>query len=226
MTIAPYDLAHVYWIGGSPCSGKSSIAQALAETYEMEFYQADDAYVRHAHIVTPDKEPIFSKLVHLSPDELWMRDVEEQFVEELALYREEFPLILDDLLRLPTTRPVLAEGAALLPECVVPLLLEPRQAIWIVPTPAFQVEHYTQRAWAKDVVKFCRDPEQAFHNWMQRDIRFARHVERTAGGVNMRTLIVDGACSLIENQASVEHHFQLVPAHCEDALDGKKRITL
>src|SRR5688572_13227921 len=83
MTIAPHDLAHVYWIGGSPCSGKSSIAQELAETYGLQLYQADDAYVRHANVVTLERQPIFHKIVHLSPDELWMRAVEEQFIEEV-----------------------------------------------------------------------------------------------------------------------------------------------
>ena len=138
-----------------------------------------------------------------------MRPVEEQVIEERELYREEFPLILDDLLALPTTRPVLAEGAALLPECVVPLLLQPHHAIWIVPTPEFQVEHYSRRAWPQDVVRACLDPQQAFHNWMQRDIRFAQQVEQAARHLTMRTLVVDGARSLMENKACVEQHFQL-----------------
>src|SRR5687768_9267393 len=101
MTGVLIELAHVYWIGGSPCSGKSSIAEALAATYNMQLYKADDAYFRHTKGVTPERQPIFYKIAHLSADELWMRDVEEQVIEELALYREEFPLIVDDLLALP-----------------------------------------------------------------------------------------------------------------------------
>ena len=211
MTVAALELTHVYWIGGSPCSGKTSIAKALAEVYNFQLYQADTAYSRHTKVVTPERQPIFHKLVHLSADELWMRPIKEQVTEELALYHEEFPLILDDLLAFPMTRPILAEGAALLPECVVPFLVEPHQAIWIVPTPEFQIEHYSQRAWAQAVVRSCADPQQAFHNWMQRDIRFAEHVEQTARHVNMRTLVVDGSHSLMETQARVEQHFQLAP---------------
>jgi len=71
-----------------------------------------------------------------------MRPVEQQGVEEMTLYREEFPLILEELLALPRSEPHLAEGAALLPACVLPFLLEPQRAIWIVPTAEFQLHHY------------------------------------------------------------------------------------
>ncbi len=130
-------------------------------------------------------------------------------MEEIALYREEFPLLLEELLALPKSPPVLAEGAALLPECVIPLLLERQRAICIVPTAAFQLHHYSTRAWARDVVSACTNPEQAFHNWMQRDIRFARFVEGEARQQGMRTLVVDGTHSLAKNTELVEQHFQL-----------------
>ena len=211
MAVAPRDLAHVYWIGGSPCSGKTSIAEALAEAYTLQLYHADQAYFRHANVVTPERQPTFHKLVHLSADELWMRAVAKQVAEEVALYQEEFPLILDDLLALPATRPILAEGAALLPECVVPFLCAAHHAIWIVPTPAFQMKHYVQRTWAQEVVASCADPRQAFDNWMQRDMRFAEHVKQSAQRVNMRTLVVDGGRSLGETTAMVERYFQLAP---------------
>lgn len=209
MSVPLHELGHVYWIGGSPCSGKSTIAQALADAYGFQLYHADDAYFQHAQRVTRDRQPVFSKLVHLSAEELWMRPIEQQVSEERELYREEFPLIVDDIRALLRSRPILAEGAALLPECVAPLLLEAHHAIWMVPTPEFQVEHYSRRAWAQDVVRACSNPQQAFHNWMQRDICFAQQVEQAARHLTMRTLVVDGARSLMENTAFVEQHFQL-----------------
>jgi len=187
------ELAHVYWIGGSPCAGKSSIADILAATYGLTLYRTDEAYSRHEKVVTPEQHLIFYKLTHCSSEELWMRPVEQQVMEEIALYREEFPLILDELLALPRPQPILVEGAALLPECVLPFLLEPQRAIWIIPTAEFQLHHYGLRAWAKDVVKDCTNPEQALQNWMQRDIRFARWVEQEAQQQRMRILVVNGA---------------------------------
>lgn len=203
------ELAHVYWIGGSPCSGKSSIADALVETYGFRLYRCDEAYFEHATIVTPEQQPVFHRLIHLSSEDLWMRPVEQQTIEEVALYREEFPLIVEDLLALPRTKPILAEGAALLPECVRPLLLYPRQAIWIIPTREFQIHHYMHREWAKDVVKACTNPEQAFLNWMQRDIGFAQKVREEAAQRALQVLLVDGQRSLLENRELVQHQFGL-----------------
>ncbi len=209
LEILQKELAHVYWLGGSPCSGKSSIAGTLVETHGLRLYRADEAYFRHEKIVTPERQPVFHKLTHCSAEELWMRPVEQQAAEEITLYREEFPLLLDELLAFPKSPPILAEGAALLPKCVIPLLLERQSAIWVVPTATFQLHHYSNRAWARDVVSECTNPEQAFQNWMQRDIRFAKFVEEDARQQGMQTLVVDGTHSLDENTALVERYFQL-----------------
>jgi len=48
--------------GGSPCAGKSSIADILAATYGLSLYRADEAYFRHEKVVTPEQHPIFYKL--------------------------------------------------------------------------------------------------------------------------------------------------------------------
>lgn len=203
------ELKQIYWIGGSPCSGKSSIAAGLAAIYGLRVYHCDDAYFRHTKIITQQEQPVFYKLTHCTSEELWVqRPVEQQIREEIEIYREEFPLILDELLTLP--KPFLAEGAALLPECVAPIVQKnPRKAIWIIPTAKFQRSHYEQRHWVQEVVKDCSVPVQAFNNWMQRDIGFAKLVARQARIKNMRVLTVDGSRTLEENQAFVERYFQL-----------------
>src|SRR5579859_6913242 len=100
-------LAQVYWIGGSPCAGKSSVAMLLAARYGWPLYQTDEAYPRHEKMVTPEQQPLFYKLIHLSSEEVWMmRSVEQQAEEEVQFYREEFPLILEDLLALPSSQPM------------------------------------------------------------------------------------------------------------------------
>lgn len=207
------ELSHVYWLGGSPCSGKSSIADVLVETYGFTLYRTDDAFARHEKMVMPQRQPIFYKLTHCTCDELWMRPVEQQVIEEIAFYHEEFPLILEELLALPKSTPVLVEGAALLPECVIPLIFEPRRAIWLLPTAEFQLHHYGRRAWAKEIVSTCTQPEQAFQNWMQRDIQFARRVQQEAQHAGMCVLVVDGTRSLAENTRFVEQYLQIDQLH-------------
>src|SRR5437879_6148486 len=137
-----WKLAHVYWLGGSPCSGKSSVADTLVAKYGWQLYRCDEAYEHHRSSVTPEEQPIFSQLTALTGDALWMRPLAQQLSEEICLYQEEFPLILDDLLALPKTTPVLVEGAALLPYLVAPLLIACHQALWMVPVLQFLTRRY------------------------------------------------------------------------------------
>jgi hypothetical protein len=47
---------------------------------------------------------------------------------------------------------------------------------------------------------------QAFHNWMQRDMRFAEFIAQEAFQQGMPILVVDGTRSLAENTALVEQY--------------------
>lgn len=37
----------IYWIGGSPCSGKSTIAEILAEKHDFTVFKCDDFMYKH-----------------------------------------------------------------------------------------------------------------------------------------------------------------------------------
>lgn len=203
------NLSHLYWLGGSPCAGKSSIADHLAAEHGLLVYRCDDAYYRHQTLVTPAAQPVFARLARAACDEVWMRPVARQIAEETALYREEFPFILADLAALPETRPIIAEGAALLPELLAGLGADFGRAIWVVPTEAFQRRVYEQREWRHDVLRPCADPARAWRNWMARDAGFARFVAAEARRRGGRVLVVDGARSVEENLRTVERHFWL-----------------
>jgi hypothetical protein len=200
-------LAHVYWLSGSPCSGKSSIAAAIAQKQGWQVYSCDEAFFRHQKLITPEAQPVFSRVMGLAQEELWMRSVERQVREEIILYQEEFPFILAELLALDAQRPVIAEGAALLPDLVLPYLQDARRYYAIVPSPEFQLAQYSKREWIHDHLNQCSDPQQAFRNWMERDIRFARHARAEAEQRGLACMIVDGKQTIEENTLAVERWF-------------------
>lgn len=200
-------MSRVFWLGGSPCAGKSSIADRLAEAHDLTVYRCDNAFYRHAEVVTPAAQPVFARLARASCDEVWMRSVARQIEEEMTLYREEFPLILADLAGLPSTRPIIAEGAALLPDLLDRLGVVWGRAIWVVPTETFQREHYSRREWRHNVLKECAAPDRAWQNWMDRDAGFARSVAREARRLGFRILVVDGSRSIEETTLHVGRHF-------------------
>lgn len=195
-------LARVFWIGGSPCAGKTTIAAALARRHTLTHYSCDDALPAHLARSTPATHPLLHALSALSWDAIWSRPVEQQIAEEFAFYREEFSLILEDLRALPGNG-IIAEGTALLPELVAPLLANSRQAVWLVPTAAFQREYYAHRPWVADILKQCADPAQAFDNWMQRDSGFADLVEADAKARGLMVLRIDGTQTISEIDTSV-----------------------
>jgi hypothetical protein len=203
-------LSHVYWIGGSPCAGKSTIVELLSETHPFQGYNCDQAFERHSKQVTPEKQPTFHKVLHMTWDEIWMRPVDVLLADEIAIYGEEFAMILQDLLALSRLPPILAEGAALLPHLVHDVLANPWQAIWIVPGEAFQRKRYPRRgAWVQGILSQCRDPEQAFQNWMDRDVAFGRRVSVEAAARGLQVLRVDGQHTVAENAEIVRAHFRL-----------------
>jgi 2-phosphoglycerate kinase len=203
-------LAHVLWMGGSPCSGKSSIAALLAERYGLRTYHVDEAYQEHRQCLDPARHPCMHKWTTTPWDELWMQPAEVLLSEAIACYGEHFQLVLEDLLALPKSDPLLVEGTALLPDRVADLLLDQHRALWVVPTEAFQREHYPQRgAWVGSILSQCRDPEGALQNWMDRDVAFAKWVTRRARALGLNLLEVNGRRSIAENAARVAEYFQL-----------------
>ena len=66
-------LDHIYWIGGSPCSGKSSIVERLIQRDACQSYNCDDAFRRHADQIIPEAQPTFFKVTHMTWETLWMR---------------------------------------------------------------------------------------------------------------------------------------------------------
>ena len=202
-------LSHIFWIGGSPCAGKSSIARILSQEYGLQAYHCDQEYEAHLERAIPGKHPLMYNAARMTWDEVWMRPVDLLVTREFAFYREEFEMVLEDLLALPQSSPVLAEGTALLPECVAPLLVRPQQAVWVVPTEEFQRKEYGRREWVENILSQCRYPEEAWENWMARDAGFAKVIARDAQERRLKVIEVDGSRSIQENAEIIAAQFGL-----------------
>ena len=186
---------NIYWIGGSPCAGKSSIASILAERYGFPYYRCDEPYDRHVKAADALLQPTMTALGAMSWDELWKRPVAQMVRQELSFYREEFPMILEDIRRLGSNK-LIVEGTALLPELVSPLLPMPTMGAWLVPTEEFQRLHYGARAWVQPILDRCTDPKEAFDRWMSRDAQFGQTVIQQARELGHLAIIIDGTVSL------------------------------
>jgi dephospho-CoA kinase len=201
--------AQAYILGGSPCSGKSMLAQRLSQEFKLQYYKVDDYDREHAERCDPKLHPNMSRFARLSWNEIWMRPVSDQVADEFEYYRERFELIAQDLGQYDENKPLILEGAAYLPELLEQNGADPQRVIYLVPTHEFQLRHYRQRPWIQQILQTCAEPEQAFENWMLRDHLFGREIARQAQAKGFETILVDGSQTIGEHYAQVKAHFEL-----------------
>jgi 2-phosphoglycerate kinase len=209
MSDSKHKLENVFWLGGSPCAGKSSISEIIASRFGLEVYHADEAFDLHAQNFDPIRQPTLTKWLASSWNQRWMQPVDSLVRDAIVCYQEHFTMILEDIFSLPV-RPWLVEGTALLPRAVASVLSRQSHAIWVIPTTDFQRVHYRERDWAQRVLAQCSNPEAAFDNWMERDTRFAKWIEAEANALQLPLLKVDGNRTIEENAEAVAGHFRLV----------------
>ncbi len=197
----------VYWLGGAPCAGKSTIAEKLAEKHNLTYYRVDDHFERHMNQTNPVNHPACETFKQLGPEEIWMASVSLQLTREWEIYQELFDFILADLMEI--SKPVIVEGAGCLPELVNPFLAFNQSAAWMVPTDEFHDTFYEKRDWAPQIVKDCSNPAQAYLNWMKRDHAFGERICQQTKKLNLSCLVVDGSQSIRENIEWVEKEFEL-----------------
>ena len=195
----------VYYIGGSPCSGKSTVAEALAEHYGFGYFKVDDHLEEFTARGAAEARPVCQRILRMTADETWMRPPQVQCQEELDYYQEIFPFVMEKLTEMNAPR-ILAEGAAFLP-C---LMTEAAYYIAITPSSDFQITHYRERPWVPHVLKDCTDKEQAFANWMERDALFAEEVRRQCTQFTLPHLLTDGSISPKERLRQVATQFHLL----------------
>ncbi len=203
-------LAHVLWLGGTPCSGKTSVARWLVEHYDVQLYHYDKHERRHMADCLPELQPEMSAYAAMDMDTRWVhRPVAEMVRATEAAWRERFAMVIDDLLALSTTTPILAEGPGILPESVAPCLHRPGQAVWLVPTEAFKRATQPTRGGAP--ANQTSNPGRAYCNLIDLDLQLAANVKRRAGVLGLTVLQVDGTQAVDAIAAQVADHFGLAP---------------
>ena len=199
----------LYMIGGSPCSGKSTIASLLTQQYGLLHIKLDDLTDQMMDQARANAKPISLLRQDRSPDQIWLRHPKEMADEEWRFYEEIFPYVASYLLE-HQEKPLLVEGAGLLPHLVKELEWPASSYLCLTPTADFQKKHYKQREWVPYVLEGTTNPEQAFENWMQRDILFAQMVRKEAVRLGYPSLITDGSQSEKQTAEEIARIFKLL----------------
>ena len=213
-----------YWIVGSPCAGKTTIADMLGQEHNLRVYHLDryyESYLRRAEL---DKHPYLTHIKGLGQRFLALPH-EEQLERVKKISAEQFEFILADIATWreddPDT-PILVEGANIRIEDVLLHIETLNQLICIVPTEDFLFKTYPRRGtWVQDVLANFPDNERltVFEQWMTRDSHHAQWAVGTATEHGVKLIEVDGSNRILENAAIVEAHFGLPPYLQEELYD-------
>lgn len=198
----PGTVKQYVWIGGAPCAGKSLLAERLSVDLHFPVYHADEHFDEHAQQV--DRGTVLKRISGWSPEQIFLRNVEQMVADFVSVSYDEFPLILKDLEATEWNHGAIVEGCALLPELVSASMMEADSAVFLVPTEDFQRHHYALRPWIHDLLSKTSNRQAAWENWRARDARFADVVIEQAIEANLPVVEVDGKLTLdqIHNEFS------------------------
>ncbi len=193
-------------IGGSPCSGKSTIAEMIVRDHDAYYYKVDDFLDKYINKAVEDGKEICRKYRGLTPEEMWMEDPAIHCREEFMIYEEISPYVFEGLDQIDHEL-IVTEGAAFIP--AVMKKYGEKDYITMISTPDFQVSHYKERKWVSFVLEGCSDKQQAFRNWMERDILFAEQVKEECEKSGVPCIVNDGSRTVEEIYAVVKKLFDL-----------------
>jgi 2-phosphoglycerate kinase len=200
---------NIFWIGGSPCAGKSTITDKIALKYGIKAFHCDDYINVHLDKINQKIHPAMYRQKNMTWNDMFMKPIPEQVREEINYYTEEFNMVLDDLSEAYDGRAVIVEGTGLLPFLLKKYVQDTRKAFFLVPDKDFQVKHYKKRDFIKYILKDCKDKQLAFSNWMERDFCYGNFVYRNASKFDFKVLRVDNSTEFDKVQNYLEEYFGL-----------------
>jgi hypothetical protein len=133
----------VLWIGGPPGAGKTTLALRLVRRHGLRWYCSDTRTWAHRDRALADGNPSALRWEALSPEARRRLDPEEAI--RLSLHVERGRMIVDDLLRLPSSPLVVAEGSPLPAWAVSSGMADRARALWLLPTAAFPLAETIER---------------------------------------------------------------------------------
>lgn len=196
----------VLFIGGSPCSGKSTVAERISKEYGAYYFKVDDFLDKFIGMAADKGYLICQKSIDMTPDEIWMREPLIQCEDEFLIYDEISEFVFGHLEKIADDF-IVTEGAAYTPN--VMKKYKTKETISIIPTPDFQISHYKEREWVPYVLEGCSNKQQAFDNWMERDILFAKQVKAECEENKIPCIINDGFRTQNELFSIVKELFNL-----------------
>ena len=184
------------------------MSRLLAGKWDLKIYNLDWHAVREHDLRGGAASAAFACL---SMDDRWVAPSPVDLLERsIAVWQEGFALVLEDLLALPRSRTIVAEGPGAFPWCVAPLLSSARQAIFLVPTRERR-DAVASRRWGigqRERFPGIVERERALTNVGARDALLDARIVSSCAELGLRCERVDGSLDLDDSLALLEEQFR------------------
>lgn len=202
-------LSHVLWLGGPPDSGKTSVANRLAEWHGLQVYHFDQHELEHMRCAEPGSKPALwaAKPENLTPEQRWLTFTpDEMAYATIDSWSERFEFAGDDLLEMPKAPSIIAEGPGFFPDLVYMVAEDPAQAAFLLPSAEFQEASLRRRNKPGDRDQ-TTDPERATENLLSRDRYLAQHIYNRAEALALTIIEVDETTSIDDIASQLEEQW-------------------
>ena len=204
------NLDHVRWVGGGSGAGKTTVTRLLAERFGIGLYSTDATISVHSGQLDATGAPLLDRFRRMSMDERWADRSPQTMLETFHWFRGEgFGLIVEDLLQLRPDERLIVEGFRLLPQLVAPLLRDPSQGAWLLPTPEFRRAAFESRGSLWRIAEQTSRPERALSNLLERDRLFTASLQDMAAAACLPVIHVDGSLTEEALESRVATQFGL-----------------
>lgn len=201
-------MAELYLIGGGPCGGKSTVAEALGKKYSINYIHCDHLVGEHQKQAAKEKYPVNSYINSLAKNVQPLELIKLSARQELARQEELFFMLIKELRKLPK-EPLILEGNCLLPRLVHSYIKSPHKAVWLIPSLDFQNKNYMERQWIPGLVTQASEPSITLHNLVQRDHEFNQLIKEQAKKYDLPYHVIDGSKTIKERISQLEELFEL-----------------
>ncbi len=200
---------NVFYIGGSPCSFKTAIADRLSEEFDIKAYNSDNHIERYLEVGAKKRNKTLRKMRKVSVLDQWFDELGLQVNNEIELYKFAGKIIKGDIKRFYRNKNVVVEGCPLIPEFINKNAIEENRYIVFVAAKSFQRSVFEKREYIDRYLNLTKDKELAFENWLSRDEMIAAYYKEECEKYGYKFIEISSKTSFDKVYDEVVKHFGL-----------------
>ena len=207
--VLEHHLKDVYWIGGSACSGKTTMSKIISEKYDFTLYNSDEKMLEHKKIASFWEQPAMKR--HFVDWEWYFNRPVDEYTKWLNdATKEQMSMIIVDLLKILKDKAVIVEGV--FSADMIKNIVDYNNAIFLYAKKHLIRKDYFNRDDKKDILSVINnlsDPDESLNNVLNTVITGSQQsLERTKNS-NMKYLIRNDKSSIEKTLKCIENHFNL-----------------